>query len=222
MTSKCPTRSRSTAGFTLVELLVAMTLIGLISVALFGGLRFGARAWEAGNERAESFSQLEVVQSLLRRELNLADSLLGSDGRFSFVIGGGNGQTGEQPAAQVDPGRLERLPPEIERDDVVSIGIDRQQSWRFADCRGVRSDLDDQAILDQLAHQRGNGRPGEVGDPRNGGPADLRLIVNGFEDEAGVVFFGLLTGRFAHGEAGLLNEFTNNIYILFVNPTAVK
>ena len=84
MTSKCPTRSRSTAGFTLVELLVAMTLIGLISVALFGGLRFGARAWEAGNERAESFSQLEVVQSLLRRELNLADSLLGSDGRFSF------------------------------------------------------------------------------------------------------------------------------------------
>lgn len=84
MTSERRGRRRGAAGFTLVELLVAMTLIGLISVALFGGLRFGARAWEAGNDRVESFAQLEVVQSLLRRELNLAVSLLGSDGRFSF------------------------------------------------------------------------------------------------------------------------------------------
>lgn len=61
-----------------------MTLIGLISVALFGGLRFGTRAWEAGSQRVESFTQLEIVQSLLRRELDLSVSLLGSDGRFSF------------------------------------------------------------------------------------------------------------------------------------------
>ena len=39
-------RHRSEAGFTLIELLVALTLLGLISVVLFGGLRFGTRAWE--------------------------------------------------------------------------------------------------------------------------------------------------------------------------------
>jgi prepilin-type N-terminal cleavage/methylation domain-containing protein len=34
------------AGLTLLELLVAITLLGLLMAALFGGLRLGARAWE--------------------------------------------------------------------------------------------------------------------------------------------------------------------------------
>ncbi|MBL6854207.1 MAG: prepilin-type N-terminal cleavage/methylation domain-containing protein [Alphaproteobacteria bacterium] len=34
------------AGFTLVELLVAMTLLGFVSILLFGGLRLGTRVWE--------------------------------------------------------------------------------------------------------------------------------------------------------------------------------
>ena len=38
--------ARDHNGFTLVELLVATTLLALLSVVLFGGLRFGARAWE--------------------------------------------------------------------------------------------------------------------------------------------------------------------------------
>ncbi len=38
---------RRQAGFTLVELLVAMTLLAFLSITLFGGLRFGARSWEA-------------------------------------------------------------------------------------------------------------------------------------------------------------------------------
>ena len=56
-------------GFTLVELLVAITLLGLISLVLFGGLRFGTRAWEAGNAAAERFAEIEVVQSLVRRQI---------------------------------------------------------------------------------------------------------------------------------------------------------
>lgn len=61
---------RANGGFTLVELLVAMTLIGLLFVALFGGLRFGTRVWEAGVERGEDFAEVEVTQALLRRQLD--------------------------------------------------------------------------------------------------------------------------------------------------------
>ena len=76
---------RPAGGFTLVELLVAMTLIGLIFVALFGGLRFGARTWEAGNARSEVSAQIEVTQSLIRRQLAQAIVLPGfRRGDFSF------------------------------------------------------------------------------------------------------------------------------------------
>ncbi len=66
-------------GFTLVELLVSVTLLGLISLVLFGGLRFGTRAWEAGNASAERFAELEVVQSLLRRQIAQATLPKSSD-----------------------------------------------------------------------------------------------------------------------------------------------
>ena len=62
-------RRRPEAGFTLIELLVALTLLGLISVVLFGGLRFGTRAWEVGNLRAEQLAQVQAVQALLRRRI---------------------------------------------------------------------------------------------------------------------------------------------------------
>jgi general secretion pathway protein J len=57
------------AGFTLVELLVGLSLLGLISLLLFGGLRFGLRAWEAGGTRLAQTNEIEAAQGLLRREL---------------------------------------------------------------------------------------------------------------------------------------------------------
>lgn len=61
--------ARDHNGFTLVELLVATTLLALLSVVLFGGLRFGARAWEAGGESIERTVEVEAAQELLRRTL---------------------------------------------------------------------------------------------------------------------------------------------------------
>ena len=63
---------RHAGGFTLVELLVALTLFALMSVLMFGGLRFGLRAWESGGERIDEAAQVEVVQNLLRRALSQA------------------------------------------------------------------------------------------------------------------------------------------------------
>lgn len=57
-------------GFTLVELLVALTLLGLLMVALFGGLRLGARAWEVSGERLEDTSRLQVIHEFLHTRLS--------------------------------------------------------------------------------------------------------------------------------------------------------
>ena len=58
------------AGFTLIELLVALTLVGVMSVAMFGGLRFGTRTWEVGTERSAQLNEVILVQGLLRRHLS--------------------------------------------------------------------------------------------------------------------------------------------------------
>jgi len=67
------------AGFTLVELLVGLSLMGLLAVMLFGGFRFGLRAWEAGGTRIERQTEAELVQNLLERELGQAYSLADSN-----------------------------------------------------------------------------------------------------------------------------------------------
>ena len=76
---------RGRRGFTLVEMLVVMTLLGLISVALFGGLRFGARVWESGDRRSAAFAEIEIAQSLLRRLLEQTVALSDPEDFSSFV-----------------------------------------------------------------------------------------------------------------------------------------
>ena len=65
-------RSLRPRGFTLVELLIGLTLMALVSIILFGGMRFGLRTWEVGGERVERATRIELVQTLLRRQLSQA------------------------------------------------------------------------------------------------------------------------------------------------------
>ena len=60
------------AGFTLLELLVAITLLGLLMAALFGGLRLGARAWDIGAERIAAATRLQTAQQFIRTRLSEA------------------------------------------------------------------------------------------------------------------------------------------------------
>ncbi len=80
--------ARGQSGFTLLELLLAVTLLALIAVMLAGGLRLGARVWESGEERAQALARLELVQGFLRRQVSGARPLImgriASQPRYAF------------------------------------------------------------------------------------------------------------------------------------------
>ena len=56
-------------GFTLLELLIAITLLGLLMAALFAGLRLGARVWETADARLDASARLQIVQDFIRQRL---------------------------------------------------------------------------------------------------------------------------------------------------------
>ncbi len=79
---------RRERGFTLLELLVAITLLGLITALLFGGLRFSTRVWEAGAENVGESAEIRTVQAFIRREISQvyagASPVKGAGARTTF------------------------------------------------------------------------------------------------------------------------------------------
>ncbi len=71
-----PRRSSWRAGFTLLELMVSLLLLGLIVTLGQGGVRLGARTWETVGSRAETMGQSQMVRAFLIRELAQAAPLL--------------------------------------------------------------------------------------------------------------------------------------------------
>jgi general secretion pathway protein J len=66
---------RSRAGFTLVELIAALVVVGLIGAIVAGTLRLGVRAQERLLARSEAMEDRRVVLSQLRRHLEAASPL---------------------------------------------------------------------------------------------------------------------------------------------------
>lgn len=56
-------------GFTLLELIISLTIVGLIVVIVFGSFRVGARAWEKGEKDVEVRQRQRIVLELIRRQL---------------------------------------------------------------------------------------------------------------------------------------------------------
>ena len=65
-------RAKDSAGFTLLELLVAMTLLGILMTALFGGLRLGTRVWEATDRVLDDESRTIAIRRFLEERLEQA------------------------------------------------------------------------------------------------------------------------------------------------------
>lgn len=59
------------AGFTLLELLISITLLGFILVLLFGGLRLGVRSWDAVQQKVDILNSVRSIEGFLRREMEM-------------------------------------------------------------------------------------------------------------------------------------------------------
>ncbi len=61
------------AGFTLLEILVALVVLGLLLAALAGGVDFGLRTWTMQSRVIDRSSEIEAVDTTLRRLVTQAD-----------------------------------------------------------------------------------------------------------------------------------------------------
>jgi general secretion pathway protein J len=89
--------TRALRGFTLLEVLIAITLFMLLMTLLYAGMNTAVRAYGAGELRTESGAQLRVVSEFLRRSLSGAFAMAvaqppdwvllfdGGDGRVRYV-----------------------------------------------------------------------------------------------------------------------------------------
>jgi general secretion pathway protein J len=79
---------RRSQGFTLLELLIGMTLVGFILSLLFAGLNLGTRSWEAGEQRMVTSSRQAVVVDFIRRVIEQTYPLrwrVGEEDRLAFA-----------------------------------------------------------------------------------------------------------------------------------------
>ncbi len=63
---------RIQAGFTLVEVLIALALFSIMLSLLFATLQMAARNWEAGEKKADAVTERVIVERFLRRTLGAA------------------------------------------------------------------------------------------------------------------------------------------------------
>lgn len=57
------------SGFTLVEVVVAMVLLGSIMLLVYSGLSFSLRSWDAGDANGRRVAERRLAENYLRREL---------------------------------------------------------------------------------------------------------------------------------------------------------
>ncbi|MGR8998831.1 MAG: prepilin-type N-terminal cleavage/methylation domain-containing protein [Gammaproteobacteria bacterium] len=80
--------SKAAQGFTLMEVLIAMTLLSIIVVLLFGSLRICAQSWEQGEKKMTEVNEVAVVYQFFQRYLSTAEPLWNNfsndEASFSF------------------------------------------------------------------------------------------------------------------------------------------
>jgi general secretion pathway protein J len=63
---------RRARGFTLLEVLIALSIVGMLLTIAFGGLRVAMAAWRQGEDRAEAHQHVRAVAYTLSRALGAA------------------------------------------------------------------------------------------------------------------------------------------------------
>jgi prepilin-type N-terminal cleavage/methylation domain-containing protein len=66
---------RTDKGFTLIEVMVSLAIMGLIVTVAFAGLRIGLNSWERGGARIDALDAHANVERLLSRQLAVASPM---------------------------------------------------------------------------------------------------------------------------------------------------
>lgn len=77
---------RRSRGFTLLEVLIALSIVGLLVTIAFGGLRVAMAAWRQGEDRAEVHQHVRAVAYTLSRALGAAYPYRGTRGTSPEVV----------------------------------------------------------------------------------------------------------------------------------------
>jgi prepilin-type N-terminal cleavage/methylation domain-containing protein len=89
MTCSAPLKApiRANRGFTLLEVLVSLTIMSLIVTVAFAGFSVAIDSWERGSRKIEELDRRFAVERLLQRQIEMADpaTLSGDDRRLEFV-----------------------------------------------------------------------------------------------------------------------------------------
>ena len=59
----------STTGFTLVEVMVTLTVLGFVLLMIFGAFRLGLSAWERGESTKEEYQKVRIVSQLISQQM---------------------------------------------------------------------------------------------------------------------------------------------------------
>jgi general secretion pathway protein J len=59
----------STTGFTLIEVVVTLTILGFILLIIFGAFRLGLSAWERGESTKEEYQKVRIISQLISQQL---------------------------------------------------------------------------------------------------------------------------------------------------------
>lgn len=81
---------RQSRGFTLLEMLIAMSLLGILIVVLYGGLHIAIQGWHKGSAQTERVTDMRLVESFLRDQLRQSVSVFRNDpdkGRVVYFEG---------------------------------------------------------------------------------------------------------------------------------------
>ena len=79
MTGLVVRRAAPVKGFTLVELLIAVSILGLLMTAAFGSLMLGSKSWRSSIERADTNQDLRTSVDFLRRQFAQLTPLMRND-----------------------------------------------------------------------------------------------------------------------------------------------
>lgn len=133
-------------GFTLLEMIIGITLLGFVLMLLYGGLRLGTRSWDAGEKSVETSSRQAAMTGFLRRQIGLTYPLRWKqdEGPAAVAFEGDSGSLrfAAPIAARLGPGGIHLLA--IDREEGAD-AADLRLRWHLPDAELKAFDFPDEA-----------------------------------------------------------------------------